>query len=83
MTRLSCWVTTTLPFLARENEGLELWRSLLRLFALPLPGFDAFEELLDNALESCVILLSGGQVAQFVDTVLDLDGHSIRLMGTP
>ena len=58
-------------------------RNLLRLFALPLPGVDAFEKLLDNALEFCVILLSGRQVAQFVDTLLDLDGHSMRLMSTP
>ena len=57
-------------------------RNLLRLFALPLPGVDAFEKLLDNALEFCVILLSGRQVAQFVDTLLDLDGHSMRLMST-
>ena len=56
--------------------------NLVRVFALPLPGVDAFEKLLDNALEFCVILLSGRQVAQFVDTLLDLDGHSMRLMST-
>jgi hypothetical protein len=45
-----------------------------------LPGIDAFEELLDNALEFCLILLCGGPVTQFVDTLLDLDGHSMRLI---
>ena len=51
-------------------------RNLVHLFALPLPGVDAFEQLLDHALEFCVILLSGGQVAQFFDPLLDLDGYS-------
>ena len=55
-------------------------RNLVHLFSLPLPSVDAFEELLDNVLQFCVILLSGGQVAQFVDTLLDFDRHSMRLM---
>jgi hypothetical protein len=55
-------------------------RNSLRLFALLLPSVDTFEKLLNKALEFCLIVLSRGQVAEFVDRLLDFDGHPMRLM---
>jgi hypothetical protein len=45
-------------------------RNLLRLFALPLPIVDTFEELLDYAPELCVPVLPGGQITELVNTLL-------------